>query len=172
MTGRGAGAVVTTLLLGGLLGGALEATAARPKEAEARVSLDLRDAPVTRIVDLLVKLGGFQAVFDPGVECTLTLSLHEVPWRTALDTSLRACRLGVDEEAGVLRIAPLAKLQQEASARGRLNEESRRTPAGKIELFRLSYARAERMAPLLESVVGPEGRVTVDARTNTIIVAY
>jgi type II secretory pathway component GspD/PulD (secretin) len=53
-----------------------------------------------------------------------------------------------------------------------LNEESRRTPAGKLELFRLSYARAERMAPLLESVVGPEGRVTVDARTNTIIVAY
>lgn len=168
MTGRGASVLVGSLLLGGILASAL----VRAGEAEARVSLDLKEAPVTRIVELLVRLGGFQAVFDPGVDCKLTLSMHEVRWRTALDTSLRACRLGVDEEAGVLRIAPLAKLQQEASARQRLNEERGRTPVGKLQLFRLSYARAESMAPLLETLIGPKGRVSVDSRTNTLLVAY
>jgi type II secretory pathway component HofQ len=168
MTGRGASVLVGSLLLGGILG----SVSVRAGEAEARVSLDLKEAPVTRIVELLVRLGGFQAVFDPGMDCKLTLNLHEVPWRTALDTSLRACQLGVDEEAGVLRIAPLAKLQQEASARQRLNEERRRTPVGKLQLFRLSYARAESMAPLLETLIGPKGRVSVDSRTNTLLVAY
>jgi type II secretory pathway component HofQ len=168
MTGPAARALVAAVVLGGALGG----MPARAREAEARVSLDLREAPVTRIVDLLVTLGGIQAVFDPGLDCTLTLNLHEVPWRTALDTSLRACRLGIDEEAGVLRIATLAKLQEEARARERLNEERRRTPEGGLQLFRLSYARAETMAPLLKSLVGPDGDVTVDARTNTLIVTY
>ena len=74
--------------------------------------------------------------------------------------------------AGVLRIAPLAKLQQEASARERLNAERDSTPAGKLQLFRLSYARAESMAPLLETLIGPKGRVSVDSRTNTLLVAY
>jgi protein transport protein HofQ len=165
---REATALVVSLPLVGILGG----TAVRAEEVEAGVNLDLKEAPVTRIVDLLVTLGGFQAVFDPGVDCKLTLNMHDVPWRTALDTSLRACRLGIDEEAGVLRIAPLAKLQQEASARELLNEERGRAPAGRLELFRLSYARAETMAPLLKSLIGPEGQVSVDARTNTLIVAY
>jgi type II secretory pathway component HofQ len=168
MSGRGTTVLLAAILLGVALGG----RAARAKEAEARVSLDLREAPVTRIVELLATLGGFQAVFDPGLQCSLTLDLHEVPWRTALDTSLRACRLGIDEEGGVLRIAPLAKLLEEASARESLNEERRRTPVGRLGLFRLSYARAETMAPLLETLLGPPGDVTVDARTNTLIVAY
>jgi type IV pilus assembly protein PilQ len=168
MSRRGARALAVSLLLGGILGG----TALRAGEAEARVSLDLREAPVRRIVELLVRLGGFQVVFDPSVDCALTLNLHEVAWRTALDTSLRACRLGVDDEAGVLRIAPLAKLQQEARSRERLNEERGRTPVGKLQLFRLSYARAETMAPLLETLTGPKGRVSVDARTNTLLVVY
>jgi hypothetical protein len=53
-------------------------------------------------------------VFDPGAACRQTLKLKEVPWRSALEASLRACALGREQEEGVLRIAPMARLVDEA----------------------------------------------------------
>ena len=44
--------------------------------------------------------------------------------------------------------------------------------SGRLALFRLSYARAQQLAPLLDRILTPAGRVSYDARTNTLIVAY
>ena len=142
------------------------------EEAEVRVSIDVKDAPIASIVSLLVELGGRQVVFDPGLDCPLTLKLHEVPWLTALETTLRACGLGYEETAGVLWVAPMSRLREEAERRRRLKEARSPGPGHDLSLFRLSYARAEEMAPLLERFVSPGGDVTVDPRTNTLIVRY
>lgn len=141
-------------------------------EGEARVSLDAKDAPVVDVVRVLAEAGGFQVVVDPGVTCRLTLKLHQSAWRQALDTTLAACGLGREEEGDVLRIAPLAKLREEAAARRRLNEERHTTPPSRLALFRLSYARARQLAPLLDRMLTPSGRVSYDERTNTLILAY
>jgi type IV pilus assembly protein PilQ len=145
------------------------ALAAEPA-AEARVSLDAKDAPVQDVVSLLTELAGLQAVFDPGVECKLTLKLHEARWRTVFDTALRACSLGYEEEPGVVRVAKASRLAQEAADRRRLDEERNRGGTGRVALFRLSYARAQELAPLLKSRLKPGSDVTWDARTNTLIV--
>jgi type IV pilus assembly protein PilQ len=137
---------------------------------EARVSLDAKDAPVQDVVSLFAELARFQVVFDPGVECKLTLKLNEARWVTAFDTTLRACGLGYEEEGGVVRVAKASQLAQEAADRRRLNEERGRGGAGRIALFRLSYARAQELAPLLKSRLKPGGDVTWDSRTNTLIV--
>jgi type IV pilus assembly protein PilQ len=141
-------------------------------EGEARVSLDLKDAPVVDIVGVLAEAGGFQVVFDPGVSCRLTMKINETRWRAVLDTALAACGLGREEEGDVLRVASLSRLREETAARRRLDEERRAASAGRVESFRLSYARARELAPLLERLVSPSGRVTYDARTNTLIVVY
>jgi endonuclease/exonuclease/phosphatase family metal-dependent hydrolase len=74
-------------------------------EGEARVSLDLKDAPAVDIVRALAEAGGFQVVFDPGLTCRLTMKLNEARWRSVLDATLSACGLGREEEANVLRVA-------------------------------------------------------------------
>jgi type II secretory pathway component HofQ len=138
---------------------------------EARVSLDAKDAPVQDVVRVCTELAGLQVVFDPGVECKLTLSLHEARWLTVLDTTLRACGLAYEEEGGILRIAKSSRLTEEAADRRRLNEERRgRSGAGRVTLFRLSYARAQELAPFLKSRLPAGSDVTWDARTNTLIV--
>jgi type II secretory pathway component HofQ len=142
------------------------------RETEARLSVDVKDAPVASLVGLLVELGGRQAVLDPDVRCSLTLTLHEVPWLTALEATLRACGLGYEESAGVLWVAPTSRLREEADARRRVKETRSPGPGRELALFRLSYARAEEMAPLLDRFVAPRGEVTVDSRTNTLIVRY
>jgi type II secretory pathway component HofQ len=42
---------------------------------EARISIDFKDADILDIVRLLVEVGDFQVVADPGVACKLTLKL-------------------------------------------------------------------------------------------------
>jgi type II secretory pathway component GspD/PulD (secretin) len=150
----------------------LEQGSAGPAPGEARVSLDVKDAPVTDIVRVLVEAAGFQAVFDPGIDCKLTMKVNAALWRSLLDTALGACALGVDEEADILRVASVAKLRAEAAERRRLNEEKAQRPAGRLAMFRLSYARAEKMAPLLEKMLPPQARITYDTRTNTLLVSY
>ena len=146
------------------------AAALGAEEGEARLSLDLKDAAVVDVVQLLAEAGGWQVVFDPGLTCRLTLKLHEARWLAALEAVLRACGLGSEEEGGVLRVAPLSRLREEMAARQKLEDQRRRRPSGKLQLFRLSYARAEKMAPLLERFLSPDGQVVYDSRTNTLIV--
>lgn len=141
-------------------------------EAEARVSLDVKDAPVANVVRVLVEAGGFQVVFDPGIDCRLTMKLHEARWPRALAAALSACGLGGELEGDILRVATLSRLREEAVAQRRLEEERRARPSGRLALFRLSHARAQEMAPLLERILSPAGRVSYDARTNTLLVVY
>jgi type IV pilus assembly protein PilQ len=141
-------------------------------ESEARVSLDVKDAPVVDIVRVLVEAGRFQVVFDPGIDCRLTVKLHQVRWLRALDATLSACGLGRELEGDILRVATLSRLREEASARRHLDEEGQAKPAGRLVFFHLSHARAQEMAPLLERILSPVGRVSYDARTNTLLVVY
>jgi type IV pilus assembly protein PilQ len=148
------------------------APAARGGDGEARVSLDLKDAPVVVVVGVLADVGGLQVVFDPGIACKLTFKVHAARWRTVLDTALSACGLGREEESGILRVAPVARLRQEAEAGRKLDEERRLAPVGRVESFRLSHARAQEMAALLQRTLPPTARATYDARTNTLILTY
>jgi type IV pilus assembly protein PilQ len=141
-----------------------------PPEAEARISLDVKDAPAVDVVRMLTEVADFQAVFDPGVSCTLTLKLTGVRWQKALELTLAACGLGHEGEGRVLRIAPTARLTEESAARRRFEEERRLRAPAVLTMFRLSYARAEEMAPLLKRWLSPRAVVTYDTRTNILLV--
>jgi type II secretory pathway component HofQ len=141
-----------------------------PETPEAQVSLDVKDAPVVDIVSVLAEVGRFQVVFDPGPACSLTLKLREVRWRVAFESALRACRLAYEEEGGVIRVAPVERLNAESEDRRRLADERTRSAAHTVSTFRLSYARAAEMAPIVKRLLAPRGEVVYDARTNTLII--
>jgi type IV pilus assembly protein PilQ len=155
--------MLTPFLLLGLL------ASANP-EAEALISLDVKDAAAVDVVRMLTEVADFQAVFDPGVACTLTLKLTGVRWQKALDLTLAACGLGHEGEGRVLRIAPAARFLEESAARRRLDEERRLSGPALLTTFHLSYARAEEMAPLLKRWLSPRAVVSYDTRTNTLLV--
>jgi type IV pilus assembly protein PilQ len=155
---------------GVVLAGALAFGPAAIAEGEARLSLDVREANVADLVRLLAEVGRFQVVMDPGVSCALTLKLHEVRWTTALDAVLRPCGLGREQQGGVMRVAPLARLAEEAAAQRRLAEERRASAPRRLTLYRLSYARAQQIAPHLKRFLSPRGEVSYDDRTNTLLI--
>jgi len=149
---------------------ALFAPAAPTRDGEARISMDVKDAPVVDVVRLLAEVGGFQVVFDPGIDCKLTLKLNDVTWPAALDVSLKSCGLGRDEEGGILRIASLKRLTEERAAERKFREEKEASAPRRVTTYRLSYARAQEMAPIVKRLLSPRGEVIYDQRTNTLFV--
>jgi type IV pilus assembly protein PilQ len=137
---------------------------------EARISVDLKDADIVDIVRLFAEIGGFQVVVDPGVSCKLTLKLNEVRWVSALDVALKSCGLGQDTENEIVRVAPVARLAAEHAAQRKLDEERSLSGPLQMRTYRLSYARAADMAPIIKKFLSPRGEVIYDARTNTLIV--
>ena len=141
-----------------------------PASTETRISLDFKDADILDVVRLMSEVGSFQVVVDPGVACKLTLKLKEVPWDAALDVALRSCGLGQDAENGIVRVAPVAKLTEEGAARRKLAEEQKLDRPLRTTRYRLSYAKATELAPLIKKFLSPRGEVVVDPRTNTLII--
>ena len=151
---------------------ALSATAARAAApaSETKISIDFKDADILDVMRLMAEAGDFQLVADPGVACKLTLKLKDVVLQTAFDVVLRSCGLGSDEEGGIVRVAPTAKLVAERAERRRLAEEQQLNRPLHTRTIRLSYAKAAEVAPLLKRFLSPRGDVVYDARTNTLFV--
>ena len=150
--------------------GASGASVERPQSEEALISLDMKDAAITDVVRLMAEIGSFQVVVDPGVSCSLTLKLKEVRWEAALDVALRSCGLAKEEENGIVRVAPAQKLLAEMQSRRQLEEERRLNQPTSTTLHRLSYAKAQDLAPIIQKFLSPRGQVIVDVRTNTLLI--
>jgi type IV pilus assembly protein PilQ len=139
-------------------------------QEETRISVDLKDVQVVDLVRLLAEVAGFQTVIDPGISCPLTLKLKQVPWPTVLDVALKTCSLGSEEDNGVIRVAPVARLAEESLEQRRLADEKRLSGPLRATRYRLSYARAQEMASVVKKFLSPRGEVVFDQRTNTLIV--
>lgn len=162
--------VMTTLALVALLAASPAAGASPAPPDEARISVDFKEADVLDIARLMAELGGFQLVAHPGISCRLTLKLTEVPLETAFDMAMKSCGLGYEESATIRRVAPVAQLRAEAEASRKLREEQALNRPLRTRLYRLSYAKAAELAPLIRKFLSPRGDVIFDARTNTLII--
>jgi type IV pilus secretin PilQ/predicted competence protein len=147
----------------------------QPQPGEKRyigspVSLDLDGADLRATLRTLVEHGGLNVVFDPSVQGTVDIFVRDIPWDQALETILRANKLGYVAEGTIIRIAPLNVLAEEEAERRKLAEA--RALAGELSVrtFALSYAKAQDLQPLLtRSVLSSRGQIQVDTRTNTLI---
>lgn len=137
---------------------------------ETRISISVKEADVKDIIGLLAEAGGMQLVLDPEVSCKLTLAIKEAPLDSVLDSVLRSCALGQEQDGGILRIARISRLSDEARQRRSLEEERLRNRPRSLSLQRLSYARAQEIAPLLRKLLPDGAEVVFDTRTNTLII--
>src|SRR6187397_1607826 len=79
----------------------------------APVSLDFAGADIRAVLRVLIAQGGLNVVFDNAVQGNIDIVLHDIPWDQALETILRANKLGYVAEGTIVRIAPLSVLAEE-----------------------------------------------------------
>jgi type IV pilus assembly protein PilQ len=144
--------------------------AASAQEPEARISLDVKDSDIQDMARLFADVGAFQLVMDPGVSCRVTLKMHDVRWDAAFKAMLKSCGLAYEDDEGVVRIATAARLAEEARAERALREAQEAARPRSVLTYRLSYARAAELAPVIKRMLSAQGEVVLDARTNTLII--
>ncbi len=139
-----------------------------------RLSLNFQDIEVRSVLQLLADFTGLNLVVSDSVEGNLTLRLKNVPWDQAMDIILKTKGLAQRRAGNVILIAPT----DEIAAREKLELESRKQVEElerlRTEFIKVNYAKAEDMAALLNqkdnSILSPRGSVSVDIRTNTLLV--
>jgi len=140
------------------------------QEPLARLSLDVREASILDVLRVLAEVGGFQFVADPGVACSLTLKLKAVEPEKALAVALKSCGLGREDANGIVRVAPIATLLEEARSERSLEQARQHSRQHTVTFKRLSYARAAELAEVVRKTLPPDAQVTFDQRTNTLII--
>mgnify|MGYP001572772749 FL=1 len=137
------------------------------------ISFDFQGADLRSVLRLFAspEVSGLNMVIDPAVQGTVDVLLNEVPWDQALDIILRGNKLGYSVDGNVVRIAPLAVLAEEESARRKLAEAQELAGELTVITKSLSYAKANNLKDLItRSVLSQRGEVQVDERTNTLII--
>ncbi|WP_071870892.1 type IV pilus secretin PilQ family protein [Atopomonas hussainii] len=139
-----------------------------------KLSLNFQDIDVRSVLQLIADFTDLNLVASDTVQGSITLRLQNVPWDQALDLVLKTKGLDKRKVGNVLLVAPA----DEIAARERQELEAQKQIAElaplRRELVQVNYAKATDIAKLFQSVTGEgteqRGSVTVDERTNSIIV--
>ncbi len=153
------------LLLGGLCSSS--ASAARTPK---KISIDLKDAEIHNVLRLLSDVSGANIVVSEAVKGKVTLKLKNVAWTRALQVVLRSKSLGMVQEGNIIEVDTLERINARVKLRAEL--AALRTQSGALVtvMLPLSYAKAADIAKLVQPMLTERGSVSIDARTNTLIV--
>jgi len=142
-----------------------------------KISLDFQDADITNILRLIAEVSELNVITSEDVKGKVTMRLINIPWEQALDVILKTNKLDMIREGSIIRIAPAVKIAEEKKA---FNEAKKAAIEGKVvedafeelitEIFSISYAKAGDLTKNLEKIKSKRGDITIDERTNTLIV--
>ncbi|QKQ70970.1 type IV pilus secretin PilQ family protein [Acinetobacter sp. 10FS3-1] len=166
----------------------------RPKEMTytgKKISLDFQDIEVRRVLQLLADFTDINMVAADSVQGNITLRLKDVPWDQALDIVLKTKNLDKRRNDNVIWIAPVTELIKAEEEEAKALAQSVKLAPIQTEYMQLSYAKAVEIEKLItqnkgssnsgsstgsnnnddkESLLSSRGSVSIDARTNTLIV--
>jgi type IV pilus assembly protein PilQ len=144
-----------------------------PQQARYRgkkVSFEFKDIDIQNLLRVIAEISKKNIVVADDVTGKVTIRLRNVPWDQALDLILRTKSLGKEEIGNIVRVAPLKTLEEEA----KLRQERKKSLVAQeellVNLIPVNYATAGDMSARVKDVLSERGSVTVDTRTNVLIV--
>lgn len=172
MTSRYCGVLIAACVLtatAAFAGPPQTAQTARAVAASTRlVTLDVQKAPVRALLQEIADAGGVNLVVADDVGGAVTLKADGVSWRVALEAVAAAARLSYRVEGDILWVelndgsgaAPPDLVDEDCAARAPLS----------TRLVPVRYGRAEDMAKVVATTLSQRGTVSVDRRTNTLVI--
>lgn len=143
-----------------------EKPAAQPQRTvlpKKKITFDFEEADVRDVFRILAMKSGINIIYGADVSGVLTLRLDNVAFDKAFETILAIKGLVMqDQGPGIIRVVTTQKLTEERSQAVTFTK-----------VFPLNYAKAEEIKINLDAIRSAEGRrgsITVDARTNSLIV--
>jgi type IV pilus assembly protein PilQ len=141
-----------------------------------RLTLNFQDIDVRSVLQLLADTSGQNIVVSDSVTGNLTLRLQNVPWDQALDIVLRTKGLDKRRQDNVIIIGPTEELANREKAELAAHKEVQELSPIRSEFLQVNYAKVVDLAKLIksngakDSMLSPRGTLSVDERTNTLLV--
>ena len=145
----------------------------KPVYSGERLTLNFQDIETRAVLQLLADASGQNIVVSDSVSGNVTLRLQNVPWDQALDIVLRTKGLDKRKQDNVIIVAPQAELAAREKAELAARKDVQELAPLRSEYLQVNYAKAKDMEALIKtqsnSLLSPRGSVTVDDRTNTLL---
>lgn len=158
------------------------------------LSMEFQDVEIRSVLDILAQFTEMNIVANDSVTGNITLRLINVPWDQALDIILKSKNLGKRENGNVILVAPATELAEQEARELEAQQAVESFAPLRTEYIRLSYAKAQDVLTLISqgsgssgssiggtggianrandnnTLLSDRGTVTVDERTNTLII--
>ena len=153
------------------------------------LSLNLQDIEVRAVLQIIAEFTRNNIVVSDGVTGNITLRLDNVPWDQALDIIMKTKGLDKRQSGDVIYVATLEELRTSELTILRTLEEKKQLTPTRIDRIQVQFARATDLKKLIDeaknnvrsttanglstnvdSILSEKGSVSVDERTNTLIV--
>ncbi|RKZ34419.1 MAG: type IV pilus secretin PilQ, partial [Gammaproteobacteria bacterium] len=139
-----------------------------------KLSLNFQNIEVRAVLQLLADFTGLNLVASDTVSGSLTLRLKNVPWDQAMDIILKTKGLAMRQTGNVILVAPSEEIAAREKLELEANKQITELAPLQIEFVQINYAKAGDIAQLLKaeenSLMSDRGNVTIDDRTNTLLV--
>ncbi|WP_169303653.1 type IV pilus secretin PilQ [Guyparkeria sp. SB14A] len=151
-----------------------------------RLTLKFQDIQVRPLLQLIADFTGNNIVVSDTVQGSISLRLENVPWDQALDLIMTTKGLSSRENGNVIYVAPTDEIAARDKAELAAREQAQQLAPLITDIIQINYAKADDIATLVRQSSGlgesagekksdgnflsRRGSITVDSRTNTLIV--
>lgn len=146
----------------------------QPQYTGERISLSFQSVEIRSLLQIIADVAGTNMVVSDSVNGEIAMRLQNVPWDQALDIILRTKGLGMRRQGNVMMIAPVAEIAAREKAELEAQNQAVLLAPLRSEIIQVNYAKAADLRSLItsekSSLLSDRGRITVDDRTNTLIV--
>src|SRR3989475_5331093 len=135
-----------------------------------KVDFNVKDIDIKNLLGAIAEISKKNIIVADDVRGTVTIKLRNVPWDQALDIVLKSKGLGREDIGNIIRVAPIETLRAEQKSAAEAYRNRQAAEPLKVRLIPVNYARAEQLTAQLKDALTERGTVSVDSRTNTLIV--
>jgi type IV pilus assembly protein PilQ len=136
------------------------------------ISLNFQKISKRAVLQLLADFTGINMVVGEKVQGNMTLRLNNLPWDQALDIILKTQGLAKRQVGHVILIDTKDNLNTMQAKQLKSQRMIQKLEPLRSELLQINYAKAAELAILVKdrqnSLLSERGKISVDARTNTI----
>ena len=155
---------------------ATEPTASASFDPNAPISINFQDIPVRAVLQLIAEQNQFNLVTSDRVQGNVTMRIDGVPWQDVLDVILRVKGLDKRQRGEVMLVAPRRELMAQEKQDLEMAQQAETLLSLSSAVITVNYAKASEVAALIRgqtqgvSLLSPRGAVSLDERTNAIII--
>jgi type IV pilus assembly protein PilQ len=146
----------------------------QPTFTGERISLSFQSVDIRSLLQIIADVAGTNMIVSDSVSGQIAMRLQNVPWDQALDIILRTKGLGMRRQGNVMLVAPVEEIASRERAEAEAAKQKVELAPLRSEIIQINYAKASDLGNIVKnktnSILSPRGSVTVDDRTNSLLV--